>query len=132
MKALQHLLATSYEAKALVVREVTSNKGKRTVGVYHVKWDTDVRKIEAMRSLTRRGYKALPLIRGSIPKANGKTKPLGIPTMKDRAMQALYLMVLEPITESEADANSYRFRRYKSMAHAVDVLHRWLSRDCSS
>ena len=131
VKALQHLLVTSFEAKALAVRKVTSNKGKRTAGVDHIKWDTDANKIEAIRSLTRRGYKALPLKRVNIPKANGKTRPLGIPTMKDRAMQALYLMALEPITESEADANSYGFRKFRSTADAIDALHRWLSRDCS-
>ena len=46
-------------------------------------------------------------------------------------MQALYLMALEPITESEADANSYGFRKFRSTADAIDALHRWLSRDCS-
>ena len=131
VKALQFLLVTSFEAKALAVRKVTSNKGKRTAGVDHIKWDTDARKIEAIRSLTRRGYKALPLKRVNIPKTNGKTRPLGIPTMKDRAMQALYLMALEPITENEADANSYGFRKFRSTADAIDALHRWLSKDCS-
>ena len=131
VKALQHLLVTSFEAKALAVRKVTSNKGKRTAGVDHIKWDTDAKKIEAIRSLTRRGYKALPLKRVNIPKANGKTRPLGIPTMKDRAMQALYLMALEPITESEADANSYGFRKFRGTADAIDALHRWLSKSYS-
>lgn len=46
-------------------------------------------------------------------------------------MQALYLMALEPITESEADANSYGFRKFRSTADAIDALHRWLSRECS-
>lgn len=131
VKALQHLLVTSFEAKALAVRKVTSNKGKRTAGVDHIKWDTNANKIEAIRSLTRRGYKALPLKRDNIPKSNGKTRPLGIPTMKNRTMQALYLMALEPITESEADANSCGFRKFRSTADAIDALHRWLSRDCS-
>ena len=58
-------------------------------------------------------------------------RPLGIPTMKDRAMQALYLMALEPIAETTADANSYGFRKFRSAADAMDALHRWLSKDCS-
>ena len=131
VKALQHLLTTSFEAKVLAVRKVTSNKGKRTAGVDHDKWNTDAKKIKAVSSLKRRGYKALPLKRVNIPKSNGKMRPLGIPTMKDRAMQALYLMALEPVTETEADANSYGFRRYRSTADAIDALHRWLSKDYS-
>ena len=131
VKALQHLLVTSHEAKVLAVKKVTSNKGKRTAGVDHVKWDTDAKKIKAVSTLKRRGYKALPLKRVNIPKSNGKMRPLGIPTMRDRAMQALSLMALEPVTETEADANSYGFRRYRGTADAIDALHRWLSRDCS-
>ena len=131
VKALQHLLVTSFNAKALAVRKVTSNKGKRTVGVDRVLWNTDAKKSGAIRSLKRRGYKALPLKRVNIPKANGKMRPLGVPTMRDRAMQALFLMALEPVTETEADANSYGFRRGRSAADAIDALHRWLSRRCS-
>ena len=129
--ALQHILVTSFEAKGLAVRKVTSNKGKRTAGADHVLWDTDAKKINAVSSLKRRGYKALPLKRVNIPKKNGKMRPLGIPTMKDRAMQALYLMALEPIAETTADANSYGFRKFRSAADAMDALHRWLSKDCS-
>lgn len=110
---------------------MTSNKGKRTAGVDHVLWDTDARKVNAVCSLKRRRYKALPLKRVNIPKKNGKMRPLGIPTMRDRAMQALYLMALEPVTETTADANSYGFRKFRSTADAIDALHRWLSRDCS-
>lgn len=131
MKALQHLLVTSSEAKALAVMEMISNKGKRTAGGDHIKWDTDAKKIEAIRSLTRRGYKTLPLKRINIPMSNDKTRPLGIPTMKDRTMQTLYLMALGPITASEADAISYEFRKFRSTADAIDTLHRWLSKSYS-
>lgn len=87
--------------------------------------------MDAVSSLKRRGYKSLPLKRVNMPKKNGKMRPLGIPTMRDRAMQALYLMALEPVTETTADANSYGFRKYRCTADAIDALHKWLGRDCS-
>lgn len=131
VKALQHLLVTSFQAKALAIKRVTSNKGKRTSGVDNVKWTTPTDKLDAIRSFKRRGYHPRPLKRVYIAKSNGKKRPLGIPTMKDRAMQALYLMALEPVTETVADGNSYGFRKYRRTADAIDALHRWLSRDCS-
>lgn len=131
VKALQHLLVTSFEAKALAVKRVTSNKGKRTAGVDKVRWTTPASKLKAIKSLKRRGYRPKPLKRVFIEKSNGKKRPLGIPTMQDRAMQALYLMALEPVTETMADGNSYGFRKKRSTADAMDALHRLLSRKCS-
>ena len=141
VKALQHLLVTSRAAKTLAVARVTSNKGKRTAGVDGVTWQTNAAKAQAIGSLRRRGYKPKPLKRVYIPKKggaarlqvsrgghHGKKRPLGIPTMKDRAMQALYQMALEPIAETTADKNSYGFRKYRSCQDAIDALHRWLSR----
>jgi RNA-directed DNA polymerase len=103
VKALQWLLTHSFSGKALAVKRVTENDGKNTAGVDKVTWKTPVAKTNAIASLKRRGYKPLPLRRVMIPKKNGKTRPLGIPVMKCRAMQALHLLALEPIAETTAD-----------------------------
>ena len=76
-------------------------------------------KSQAVLSLKRRGYKPLPLKRVYIPKSSGKLRPLGIPSIKDRAMQALHLLALEPVSETTADKNSYGFRPERSTADAM-------------
>ena len=119
VKALQWLLTHSFYGKALAVKRVTGNKGKNTAGVDKVTWKTPVAKTNAILSLKRRGYSPLPLRRVFIPKKNGKTRPLGIPAMKCRAMQALHLLALEPIAETTADLNSYGFRPERSTADAA-------------
>ena len=129
VRSLQHLLVTSYEAKTLAVKKVTSNKGKRTAEIDHILWDTDAKKVNAVCSLKRRGYRALSLKRINIAKKNGKMRPLGIPTMRDRAMQALYLMALDPIAETTGDQHSYGFRKYRSCQDAIAQCHNVLSRD---
>jgi len=106
VKALQWLLTHSLSTKLLAVKRVTENKGKRTPGTDNVIWETDKQKTQAAMLLKRRGYKAKPLRRIYIPKKNGKKRPLGIPTMHDRAMQSLYLLALAPISETTADINS--------------------------
>lgn len=117
-KALQWLLTHSFSGKALAVKRVTENQGKNTPGVDNIIWKTPRAKTNAIESLKQRGYSPLPLRRVLIPKKNGKTRPLGIPTMKCRAMQALYLLALEPIAETTADLNSYGFRPKRATADA--------------
>ncbi|MDR2148099.1 MAG: group II intron reverse transcriptase/maturase [Tannerella sp.] len=120
VKALQWTLTHSFSAKALAVQRVTSNKGKNTSGVDRVLWDSPPGKWKAIFTLKRRGYTPQPLKRVHIKKSNGKLRPLGIPTMKDRAMQALYLMALDPIAETTADNHSYGFRKERCAADAIE------------
>src|ERR1700678_36536 len=131
VQALQRLLTCSFSGKALAVKRVTENQGRRTPGVDSVSWTTPADKLTAIGSLQRWGYRPLPLRRVLIPKANGKQRPLGIPTMKDRAMQALHLLALEPIAETAADPNSYGFRPKRSTADALQQCFNTLCRGCS-
>ena len=107
---------------------MTENHGKRTPGVDGETWDTPGKKATAVRALRHRGYRPRPLRRVRIPKSNGKTRPLGIPTMHDRAMQALHLLALEPIAEVTGDPNSYGFRRGRSTADAIEQCFSMLAK----
>lgn len=118
-RALQWVLTHSYSAKLLAVQRVTTNKGHRTPGVDKKVWRTDQQKLAAIRLLKRRGYKPQPLRRIYIKKKNGKLRPLSIPTILDRAFQALYMLALQPIAETCADKNSYGFREGRSCADAI-------------
>jgi RNA-directed DNA polymerase len=131
VKALQRLLTHSHYGRALAVKRVTENKGKRTPGVDGEIWQTPGAKEKAMESLRQRGYQPKPLRRVHIPKANGKLRPLGIPTMKDRAMQALHLLALEPVAEATADGHSYGFRPGRSTADAIGQCFLLLSKGYS-
>jgi len=119
VKVLQRLLTSSYSGKMLAVKRVTENRGKNTPGVDGAIWRTPAAKSRGVESLQRRGYQPMPLRRVYIPKNNGKKRPLGIPTMKDRAMQALWKLALEPVAETTADPNSYGFRPARSTADAI-------------
>ena len=132
VKALQRFLTRSFCGKALAVRRVTENRGHQTPGVDNVVWSTPVSKARGITQLRRRGYQPLPLRRVYIPKSNGKLRPLGIPTMKDRAMQALYLLALEPVSETLADPNSYGFRPYRCTADAIKQCRTALSQRTSA
>jgi RNA-directed DNA polymerase len=119
-KKLQRLLRKSYHAILLAIKRVTSNKGKKTAGVDGRVIRTSEQKIRTARIIKhQRRYRALPLKRILIPKKNGKMRPLGIPTMRDRIMQAIHLIALAPVAEYTADKNSYGFRPKRSTADAI-------------
>lgn len=132
VKSLQWTLTHSFYAKALAVKRVTSNSGSKTSGVDGKLWSTPRTKANAIKELKRRGYKPKPLKRVHIKKSNGKLRPLGIPTLKDRAMQALYLMALEPVSEVTADTHSYGFRKKRCTMDAVRQIHNVLCKGYSA
>lgn len=128
VRSLRRLLIHSFSARALAVKRVTENRGKRSPGVDGTLWSTPAAKSQAVQTLGGNGSRPKPLRRVAIPKRSGKTRSLGIPTMRDRAEQALHLLALEPITETQADPNSYGFRRGRSTADAMSQCYITLSR----
>ena len=132
VRSLQYLLTRSFNAKLLAVKRVTSNKGKKTPGVDGVLWRGVRAKWRAACSLRRRGYHPQPLRRIYIEKKNGKLRPLSIPTIYDRAQQALYKLGLAPVAETTADRNSYGFREGRSCADAVACAFNALSKPNSA
>ena len=128
VKKLQYLLTNSFTAKLLAVRKVTTNKGKRTPGIDGVILVSPSSKYEMATNMTNKDYRPLPLKRTYINKPNGKKRPLGIPTIKDRAMQALHQLGLDPIAETVLDECSFGFRKYRGTKDACEYLFKLLSR----
>ena len=133
VKALQRILTSSFYAKCSAIKRVTSNKGARTPGIDGILWRTNLQKITAVSKLQRRGYKPLPLRRIYIAKKQKwQFRPLSIPTMGDRSMQALWHLALEPIAEERADPNAYGFRPKRSAKDAIEQCFNVLSKKLSA
>jgi RNA-directed DNA polymerase len=129
VKRLQYLLTHSFYAKASAVRRVTSSHGAKTPGVDGIIWKSKQDKFKAVQELSEIGYSPLALRRVYIDKPGKQEKrPLSIPAMRDRAMQALHLQALSPIAETLADRTSFGFREYRSTADAMKYVHLMLSR----
>lgn len=111
LRRLQKLLMKSWAAKCLAVRRVSQdNRGKKTAGVDGVKSLTPKQRLNLVDEL-KLGLKVKPTRRVWIPKpGKDEKRPLGIPTMEDRALQALVKLALEPEWEARFEANSYGFR----------------------
>lgn len=115
---LQRKLVTTYEAACIAVRTVYTNTGGKTPGVDGEIWDSPIKRIgEIVTNIAK--YSPQPVKRIMIPKANSKElRPLGIPTMIDRAVQKLYSMAIDPIIEETSDLHSYGFRKHRSVIDA--------------
>ena len=121
--ALQHRIINSLDAKLLAVRRVTTeNKGRNTSGVDNEKAVSNEKKIKLAFSLKLDG-KASPIRRTYIPKpGKNEYRPLGIPTIEDRAKQMLAKLALEPEWEAVFEPNSYGFRPGRSCHDATASL----------
>jgi RNA-directed DNA polymerase len=124
VKNLQKLLVRSTSAKRLAVRRVTQqNAGRTTPGIDGVVCRTPESRMRLAAGLSLRGYRPQPVRRVHIPKSDGRTRPLGIPTIRDRALQMLVKMALEPEWETRFETNSYGFRPGRCTMDAIVALH---------
>jgi RNA-directed DNA polymerase len=125
IRTLQRIMLHSYENRVLSVRRVTqTNRGKNTPGVDKIVLKTP----EARGRLVDRlgeyePWKPLPAKRVYIPKANGKERPLGIPVIMDRALQAIVKNALEPFWEAKFEDSSYGFRPGRSCHDALQRIY---------
>ncbi len=129
VSALQRLLTHSHYAKLLAVKRVAQNKGRKTPGVDGVILSSAKQKFQVAKTLNQRTYQPKPLRRIYIPKkTKGKVRPLSIPTIQCRCFQALYLLGIEPVSETTADKNSYGFRPKRSTMDAIEQCFRIFSK----
>jgi len=123
----QRKLAVSLSFRLLAVKIVTTNKGKNTAGTDGKLINNDEEKISMVKNLkiwimNPNKYQSKPVKRVYIPKKNNKLRPLGIPNIEDRCLQALLNLVLEPLVEMNSDTHSYGFRKFRSAKMALGAL----------
>lgn len=124
---LQRNLVLNKDFRMLAVHEVSTNKGSKTWGIDRALLKSDADKwktVEWMKEVIQNPsiYEAKPVRRVYIPKAKGKRRPLGIPTLNDRCLQALFNLVIEPLVEMTSDRHSYGFRKFRSTKMALGAL----------
>ncbi|MEM1395040.1 MAG: group II intron reverse transcriptase/maturase [Cyanobacteria bacterium P01_H01_bin.150] len=124
MRKYQRLLTKSYYARLLAVRRVTQdNQGKKTAGVDGIKNLPPMQRFNLVDLLKTRYLKVSPTRRVWIPKpGRDEKRPLGIPTMYDRALQALVKLGMEPEWEARFEPNSYGFRPGRSTHDAIEAI----------
>jgi RNA-directed DNA polymerase len=130
MRKYQKLLTKSYYARLLAVRRVTQdNQGKKTAGVDGIRNLKPKQRLNLVKILEKTKKKAKPTRRVWIPKpGRDEKRPLGIPTMYDRALQGLHKMALEPEWEARFEPNSYGFRPGRSTHDAIEQIYSCINR----
>jgi len=124
IRQLQESLIKTEEAKLLAIRKVTQdNRGKSTAGVDGIKCLLPDQRIDLLSKLQLDGKTDL-IKRIFIPQINGKIRPLGIPTIRDKVKQTLVLLALEPEWESRFEINSYGYRPCYSVADVKWIITR--------
>ena len=122
---LQKLMLRSFSNILLSVRKTTlENKGKKTAGIDKVLIKTPKRRLSLSYDLVQnRQCNPKPVKRVYIPKKNGKLRPLGIPTIRDRCLQAIVKNALEPCWEAQFEGISYGFRPGRSAHDAIGKIY---------
>lgn len=134
---LQRQLVTSIEGRALAIRNVVTNSGGKTPGVDNILWKTPKDRFQAIEELgaitkNPNSYRSSPLLRVMIPKPySDEKRPLGIPTLIDRAVQAVYYLAVDPVVETTSDKYSFGFRKGRSPHDAIAYIRSWLDKNYS-
>jgi len=131
---LQNKLVSSFEGRALAIRKIVTNSGAKTPGIDKILWKTPEDRFKAIEELglitkNPNKYKSSPLKRVMIPKNNSKElRPLGIPTMIDRAVQSVYYLAVDPVVEANSDKFSFGFRKHRSQHDAIAYIRTLLDK----
>jgi RNA-directed DNA polymerase len=126
VRSLQRLMLRSYSNVLLSVRKATQeNQGKKTAGVDRVLVKTPLQRMKLTNDLAmnNKDWQPKPTRRVYIPKSNGKNRPLGIPTIRDRCLQAIVKNALEPYWEAKFEGCSYGFRPGRSVHDAIGKIY---------
>ena len=136
VKRQQTILLRSLKFRIIAVYKISQTNGAKTPGIDNISFNDDsyAKKkkccdlVEQLKKITSKPkkYKPMPIKRVWLPKTKYKKRPIGIPTILDRALQQLICLVLEPLVEFTSDSNSFGFRKYRSAKMAIGVLREHL------